>query len=89
MPVVPARFSRTELVHEPVQLTIEISGSAWLASVPPNVTVKPVLPAPLTDAVAPTGQFERPVIAAATLVLLIVVPPKPSTPVVWPFHWIW
>ena len=85
-PAVPLTFSRTAEVQAPVQLTTEIAGTSVLASVPPNATVKPVVPAPLTVAVpAPVIA----VIAVCRFALEIAVPPAPNTAVVVPLTRSW
>src|SRR4051795_13265192 len=85
-PAPPLTFSRTAEVQVVVQLTTEIAGTSVLASVPPNATVNPVVPALLTVAVpAPVIA----VIAVCRLALEIAVPPAPNTAVVVPLTTSW
>src|SRR4051812_41469860 len=85
--VVPLTFSRTLLVQAPVQLTIDSELASVCADAPANVAVKPVLPAPATVTVP--GKPAIPLMAAATLALLMVSPPRPSVTELLPPYWTW
>ena len=83
----PLTVSRTVDTQVPVQLTIEIEGTSEFADAPPNVSVKPPLPAsaevtvPAKPAIALTAVW--------TLALLIASPPAPRTAEVLPPIWTW
>ncbi len=86
---VPFTFSRTAAVQPGLQprLTIAIDGTSVLSDGAPNVSVKPVLPAPA--AVTVPAKPGIALTAAATFPLLIARPPFPSTAELLPPIWIW
>ncbi len=68
----PLAVSRTDEVQVRVQLTIEIDGTSIPADAPANVSVKPVLPAPV--AVTVPAKPAMPLIAVARLALVSAEP---------------
>ena len=70
-----------------MQPTIESEGTSVVADAPANVTVKPVLTAPVTFTVP--GKPAMPFTAAAMLPLLTASPPAPSVTDVLPPSSIW
>ncbi len=62
--------------------TISISAISMAADAPPNVATKPPLPAPETLTVP--AKPAMPLMAAATLLFVIAVPPLPRSDESWP-----